>query len=180
MLRVFALMASLLIAGCGPTTNNINNSNINKLQVGMKREEVIAIMGNPEKREVNGRTEFHMYTTGNFTLTPIAIDGRLLGWGRRYYDDEIKDNVTARHAVAISGCGQLSWFLSSRRPVHYAPPQTHRSRRNHGLTARDLGCAKTLESRCNLSVRSYDAGRSHAENRFFEMVPADRQNRALH
>jgi hypothetical protein len=98
MIRIFALMASLLIAGCGPTTNNINNSNINKLQVGMTREEVIAVMGNPEKREVYGRTEFLMYTTGNFTLTPIAIiDGRLLGWGRRYYDDTIKANATVRH-----------------------------------------------------------------------------------
>jgi len=54
-------------------------------------------MGNPEKREVYGRTEFLMYTTGNFTLTPIAIvDGRLLGWGRRYYDDTIKANATVR------------------------------------------------------------------------------------
>jgi len=100
MIRILALMASLLIAGCGPTANNITNSNINKLQVDMTREEVIAIMGNPEKREVHGRTEFLMYTTGNFTLTPIAIvDGRLLGWGRRYYDDTIKANATVPRAA---------------------------------------------------------------------------------
>jgi len=71
-----------------------------KVQVGMNRDEVIALMGQPQKREAYGKTEFLIYRTdyrgtnddGNFT--PIAIvDGRVAGWGRNYYDNAVYSNV---------------------------------------------------------------------------------------
>jgi outer membrane protein assembly factor BamE (lipoprotein component of BamABCDE complex) len=103
MLRVFALMASLLFAGCGAYITSINNSNINTvLKVGMTRDEVIAIMGTPQKREAYGRTEFLIYRTSLNTndpnsFTPIAIvDGRVIGWGRNFYDNAVKADITVR------------------------------------------------------------------------------------
>jgi hypothetical protein len=79
-----------------------NTRNILKLQVGMSRDEVMAIMGRPDKREAYGKTEFLIYRTdfqygaekGDFT--PIAfVDGRVTGWGRNYYDDALRSRVDA-------------------------------------------------------------------------------------
>jgi hypothetical protein len=83
------------------TSINQNNVN-NKLQVGMTREQGNAAMGQPEKREAYGRTDFLMYRTNLNTIddiafTPIAIvDGRVAGWGRNYYDNALKADVTMR------------------------------------------------------------------------------------
>ena len=73
-----------------------------KVQVGMSRDEVVALMGQPQKREAYGKTEFLIYQTeyrgineaGNFT--PIGIvDGKVVGWGRNYYDNAVYSNVKA-------------------------------------------------------------------------------------
>ena len=59
----------------------------------MTREEVIAILGEPQRQETYASTEFLIYSTdgGNTTallhFTPIAIvDGRVTGTGRSAYD----------------------------------------------------------------------------------------------
>jgi outer membrane protein assembly factor BamE (lipoprotein component of BamABCDE complex) len=68
-----------------------------KVQIGMSRDEVVALMGQPQKRETYGKTEFLIYQTnepGNFT--PIGIvDGKVVGWGRNYYDNAVYSNVKA-------------------------------------------------------------------------------------
>ena len=103
-------MASVAMAwtltGCQPFIDGwqsaTNNHDIMKLQVGMKRDEVVALMGQPQKREAYGQTEFLIYRTDyrgasdNANFTPVAIiDGRVAGWGRNYYDNTVRSKVDA-------------------------------------------------------------------------------------
>jgi hypothetical protein len=93
------LMPSL--AACGLAVMQSNKSHLMNIQVGMSREELLAIMGTPGKREAYGRTEFLMYKTdvGNSDqeiYTPIAlVDGKVAGWGRNYYDNAIRTKIEA-------------------------------------------------------------------------------------
>ncbi len=97
-----AIFATLLLSGCGLIAADIKQSRINKLQVGMTRSEVIAAMGSPDKREAYGDTEFLIYRTEiegpeHLTLTPVAIvRGKVAGWGRNYYENAIKADVTVK------------------------------------------------------------------------------------
>jgi hypothetical protein len=59
----------------------------------MTRDEVLQIMGPPQRQEIYGSTEFLIYSTdGRSTaalldFTPIAIvDGRVTGTGRSLYE----------------------------------------------------------------------------------------------
>jgi len=86
-------------------------TSLNKLEVGMTRQEVVAIMGEPRSREAIGNTEFLLYRTeapkavdiygvmgvqSDRELTPVAIvNGRVSGWGRNYYDNAIRTQVNA-------------------------------------------------------------------------------------
>jgi hypothetical protein len=83
-------------------TANRNNEALLSLQVGMTREEVISLMGQPAKREAYGSTEYLIYktnTTGQSEradFTPIAItNGKVAGWGRNYYDSSLKSKIEA-------------------------------------------------------------------------------------
>lgn len=98
-----ALAASAwLLSGCGVYTVNKNNSGLMNLQVGMDRSEVLAAMGQPQRREAYGNTEFLIYRTGfesnseNGNFTPVAIiDGKVAGWGRNYYDNALHSKIDA-------------------------------------------------------------------------------------
>jgi hypothetical protein len=77
-----------------------------KVQVGMPRDEVLAVMGQPEKREAYGNTEFLIYRmdwrggTEKDNFTPIAIvDGRVTGWGRNFYDTTMRSKVDANITI---------------------------------------------------------------------------------
>ena len=72
---------------------------------GMSREQVLATMGNPFRREVDENTEFLIYDTDNWAgseagrFTPICIkEGKVTGWGRSYYDNslKIKSEITVK------------------------------------------------------------------------------------
>jgi hypothetical protein len=103
---VAAAIVGLLLAGCGYVVGEANRTKLNSVQVGMSRDELLAIMGAPSKREAYGRTEFLMYRTPLTNpvgineqdfFTPVAIvDGRVVGWGRNYYDNAMKADVTVR------------------------------------------------------------------------------------
>jgi len=61
------------------------------LQIGMSRDEVLATMGQPERREVHAGVEFLIYQTdtreGEWNFTPVGlVGGRVTGWGRVYYE----------------------------------------------------------------------------------------------
>lgn len=81
-----------------------NRSNLLKLKIGMSRDQVLALMGNPYKTEsyqVEGKAlEFWLYLTegkniydrtlGDSNFTPIAFEDNILtGWGRNYYDNAL-------------------------------------------------------------------------------------------
>ena len=84
----------LLVAGC----DAINRGNLNKLEVGMSKEQVTTIMGKPYQREVSGEREYWLYETErraryytNEYLTPIVFEGgKLVGWGRNYWVEKEK------------------------------------------------------------------------------------------
>jgi|ERR1700675_568542 hypothetical protein len=63
-----------------------------KLQTDMSRDQVLSIMGEPQRREVHGNVEFLIYRTDTseeegWNFTPVGlVDGRVAGWGRVYYE----------------------------------------------------------------------------------------------
>src|SRR5262245_53428913 len=86
-MRRAILAFALFVGGC---TTDINQSRFNKLQVGMTRQEVITVIGNPERRETYCKTEFLVYRDDK-VFRPIAIvDGKVTDWGRNYYDITVR------------------------------------------------------------------------------------------
>lgn len=72
-------------------------TNLSNVKVDMTREEVIAIMGPPQRHELHGSTEFLIYatdgksTTALLDFTPVAIvDGRVTGIGRGLYEAVVR------------------------------------------------------------------------------------------
>lgn len=107
MLRItISLLAIILFAGCGPTEKTKakaqkNIRSILSLDIGMTKDEVLATMGKPKKKEnrsSDGKTiEFWFYLTEGLTIddgrvrdsdyTPLAFEeDKLIGWGRSFYD----------------------------------------------------------------------------------------------
>jgi hypothetical protein len=87
-----ALWAIVPQGGCtDPAT--IPVANLPHIHSGMARDEVLAIMGPPQRQETYGATEFLIYSTDGtsntalLNFTPVAIvDGRVTGTGRVLYD----------------------------------------------------------------------------------------------
>lgn len=82
-------MFGVFLAGCAC---DINRENLNKLQVGMTKAQILEIMGKPYRREAQGQDEWLLYETETNTwtesdwLTPLLIeDGKLVGWGKNYW-----------------------------------------------------------------------------------------------
>jgi outer membrane protein assembly factor BamE (lipoprotein component of BamABCDE complex) len=82
-----------------------NRANLLKLNLGMTKDQVLTVMGPPYKTEMyqvgEKPTEFWLYLTegksvsdrklSDSNFTPLAFEnGILKGWGRNYYDNELK------------------------------------------------------------------------------------------
>ncbi|UCE07345.1 MAG: outer membrane protein assembly factor BamE [bacterium] len=98
-LLVAELTLIYILVGCGPS----NREKLNLLEVGMTKEKVLEIMGQPYQREAEGNSEWLLYETGprirgnpfgdyyerrpdSEWLTPLFIqDGKLEGWGRNFW-----------------------------------------------------------------------------------------------
>lgn len=112
-------MVSLLVcAGCAsasPFATGTTRRNLQQLEIGMPKEEVIKIEGSPYGREAfqdqDGEPiEFLLYQTqfvgmaispSDTELTPVALkNGKVIGWGRNFYDQakqyRIEQEVTFR------------------------------------------------------------------------------------
>jgi hypothetical protein len=83
------------IGGCADTGGSA--ANLMKVDVGMSRSEVVAIMGEPPKVDRQGSTEFLIYpgegdsAAGTANIYPVAIvDGRVTGIGRGLYDQVVR------------------------------------------------------------------------------------------
>jgi len=93
------------MSACGVVKQNASreaNDKFMSLQVGMERDHVISVLGKPHKREVYGDREFLIYETNAWAdsekerYTPILIEqGKVVGWGRNYYDDTKRSKVEA-------------------------------------------------------------------------------------
>ena len=101
----FFVVATFILSGCGmvyQARSRETNDKLMQLSVGMSRDEVLAILGKPYSREVYGDSEFLIYETNYRSnsererFTPILIrSGKLVGFGRNYYDDAIKSKIDA-------------------------------------------------------------------------------------
>ncbi len=116
MEKILVLLLCLGIAGC--TYGEIAQRNSNKMLTLNKRQtkqEVLQVMGNPhrnEKYDMNGKdVDIWFYRTSwsedgletDDEFTPMVFeDGKLIGWGRNFYDQkiklqsEIKQNITIK------------------------------------------------------------------------------------
>ena len=82
----------LLLAGCASEAA-VNMENAKRLRVGMTKEQVIAIMGEPVKESFSTPDRWHYFvepvwadglTTEEECIPLIFEKGRLTGWGKRY------------------------------------------------------------------------------------------------
>ena len=89
---VIIITLAVILSGCGEAQNR---KNLNQLEVGMTKVQVLEIMGEPYRREAQGNNEWLLYPTtfygllsepSDFHLTPMLIkDGKLEGWGENYW-----------------------------------------------------------------------------------------------
>ncbi len=99
-------MLMLFLCGCGTLQQGVlvggfvadtNRNKLDKLEVGMTKEQVKGVMGQPYKREAYGGVEYWLYLTDHpgynqipddSSYTPIAfVNGKVDGWGRNYYQE---------------------------------------------------------------------------------------------
>lgn len=113
MKNLILLFVAVVLVGCGVARQSVqkgevngNKVNLAKLSLGMTKSQVLEIMGLAGKIEAyqtktGGSMEFLIYRTvftnkndrdtSDKYWTPIClIDGKVVGWGRNFYDDTIK------------------------------------------------------------------------------------------
>ena len=98
---VFLTIFLFSCASSGPFKTSSTRRNLDKLEVGMTKSEILDIMGFPYQREVfrgqDGQpVEVLIYQTkfvgtllspSDSDLTPVVLkDNSLVGWGRNFYD----------------------------------------------------------------------------------------------
>jgi hypothetical protein len=88
---------SLLVCGCSEKPGDKASAGLMNVEVGMSESQVLALMGQPQRRESQGGTEFLIYATDDRSTTallnfiPIAmVDGRVTGIGRHVYDHVVR------------------------------------------------------------------------------------------
>lgn len=96
----FALLSGaavvLLLSSCAYFSQYSNQEKAKQLRVGMTKQEVLKIMGEPLRHEVYNKpdlwyyyidTKWHdTYTTEDECLPLVFKDGKLQGWGREFYN----------------------------------------------------------------------------------------------
>ena len=90
-LRMCIGLSFAIQGGCAEPAA-IQSEKLDAVRVGMVRQEVLEILGPPQRQEIYGETEFLIYSTDGTShtaligFTPIAIvDGRVTGTGRSLY-----------------------------------------------------------------------------------------------
>jgi len=87
------IVVSLLVFFlCGCFSWEINRENLNKIEIGMTKDQVKQIMGKPYRREAESNLEWWLYKTKDYNiteseyLTPLLFkDGELIGWGKNFW-----------------------------------------------------------------------------------------------
>jgi len=101
---IIFIFVTCFFSGCassGPFRTVSTRNNLNRLEIGMSKNEIVNIMGQPYQREVflgdDGEPiEVLLYQTkfvgmavspSDRELTPIVLKNKeLIGWGRNFYD----------------------------------------------------------------------------------------------
>jgi len=76
-----------------------NRKNLNKIEIGITKAEILEIMGRPHIREASNQQEWWLYEiarsiyiTDYERYTPIVFEnGKVIGWGRNFYKDIPKE-----------------------------------------------------------------------------------------
>ena len=96
-----------------------NRDNLNKLEVGMTKEQILQIMGKPYRREAEGQDEWLLYVTEaplqrDSDLTPLLIeDGKLVGWGKNYWTTkEQRYELHEGQELQVTGISVPVWYVN--------------------------------------------------------------------
>ena len=99
---LFVLFAFVVADGCA-NSGTMQVERLDSIRAGMTREEVLDILGPPQRQETHGSTEFLIYSTDGTSstvlldFTPIAIvDGRVTGKGRSLYEAVVQAHSKQR------------------------------------------------------------------------------------
>lgn len=107
---IFSILVTFLVGGCASpqAIMDKNNNALLTLEMDMKKQEVLKIMGKPDLNEayksLNGKrmTIFFYYTQrkwsdGSVTkdeTTPVVFEnGKLVGWGSEFYENRRKVDI---------------------------------------------------------------------------------------
>ena len=109
------VVVSLLLFFLQGCSWNTNRENLNNIEVGMNKAQVLEIKGKPYRREAEGRYEWLLYQTRDTSgwrreyltrtksdfLTPYLFeDGKLIGWGQNFWKSkEQKYDITIDQRV---------------------------------------------------------------------------------
>lgn len=114
--RVFSaavLMSLIASSGCTTVMSlSATRSNFNKIEIGMTKDQVISIMGQPYLREAypsteGGSIQVLYYQTEFDALTPVVLkESKVEGWGGEYLDKaaklHIKQDVEIKQEVKLN------------------------------------------------------------------------------
>jgi SmpA/OmlA family protein len=93
----FALLVMSEGTGCAETNSNSAGARLMDVEVGMTQNQVVSILGEPERRETYGGTEFLIYPASSSSpqnFMPIAVvGGRVTGIGRNVYDNVVRSKT---------------------------------------------------------------------------------------
>ena len=99
-LGALAVTVTLLLSGCSGSSSSNVRARLMDVEVGMTESQVLAIMGQPQRRESHGATEFLIYATENdnktalISFVPIAmVEKRVTGIGRHVYDHVVRSKA---------------------------------------------------------------------------------------
>jgi len=95
-----ALLVMSQLIGCSGTGSKDLGTKLMEVEVGMTQTQVLSILGEPQRRETYGGTEFLIYPTSSngsaLDVVPIAVvDGRVTGIGRNIYDNVVRSKSQA-------------------------------------------------------------------------------------
>ena len=97
MKKLIRLSLCLLLVGCAHAQPMPINP-FAQPQYGMTKQEMLAIMGKPDFVEIykkldQSRIEFDIYLrqfkTSQYKLPVCLVSGKVVGWGKSYYEDHI-------------------------------------------------------------------------------------------
>jgi len=97
-----AWAALLQVSGCASSNDKIVRGDVSEVAVGMTRSQVISVLGQPQRLETYGPTEFLFYKSNYGEDLPIAVvEGKVTSIGRGAYEIVVKSKAVADRTGAV-------------------------------------------------------------------------------